>query len=131
MWLALLLYAVVTRQVFNTVLLILRSDVVHPSGFSRELVMPVWSILYISSDMFRQLGLVSGFVAALLLVIYVAIGVVTCAVTQGASVWTLRRAPAFIGVGPMHFQHCCCWTAACIAIGSALQMPTLLPVLLV
>ena len=81
------MYAAVAGKAFNTVLLTLQSDVVHPSGFTRELVMPVWSIIYISFDMFQQLDLVGGFVAALLFIIYVAIVVVICAAAQVASFW--------------------------------------------
>ena len=71
------------------------------------------------------------FLVVLLLVIYIAIVIVICVAAQMMSYWALRLVQASLGVKPRHFHHCRSCTAACIAIGSAIQMPTLMSVALV
>ena len=118
-WLALLTHGAIAGVVFNNSLFPLRSDAV------------LWSTIYVSFDMLRQLDPIHSLVAALLLVNYVAICMIACAAAQVTSFWILRFAQALMGVRPMHFQHCRSCTAACIAIGCANQMPTLTSVVLV
>ena len=124
-WLALLVYRVVTRMFFNTSLLTLRSDAVHPSGFAQDVTLPIWSIAYVSFYMFRHLDLVGSLVAVLLFTIYVAVVMVACAVAQVTSCWTLLLTYRVMGVIPKHFKHCRIWTASCIAVGFPVQRPGL------
>ena len=86
----------------------------------REIVMLSWYIFYISL-----------FFAPFTLIPVIAIEVLTFAAAQMMSYWILCLVQAVMAVKPRHFQHCRCWTAACIAIGSSLQMPPLVSVLLV
>ena len=65
------------------------------------------------------------------LIKHIATGMATCAAMQMMSYWILRLVQAVFGVKPKHFQQCRCWTAACVAVGSGLQVPTLVSVLLV
>ena len=101
-WLALLTHGAIAGVVFNNSLFPLRSDAV------------LWSTIYVSFDMLRQLDPIHSLVAALLLVNYVAICMIACAAAQVTSFWILRFAQALMGVRPMHFQYCRSCTAACI-----------------
>ena len=101
------------------------------NGFIPELVMRTWSTIYVSFPTLRQLDLIPSLVAMLLLMKYVVICTIASSAAQVTSFWTLRFAQALMGVRPRHFHHCRSCTAACIAIGSAIQMPTLMSVALV
>ena len=71
------------------------------------------------------------FLGVLLILIFIAIVIASCVAAQMMSYWALRLAQAALGVKPRHFHHCRSCTAACIAIGSAIQMPTLMSAVLV